>query len=77
MFSLGFWSCPFVLPCEDVLKGLVATVGVKLIEEGRVDDIGVIYEAEHRHSHFSEQRSRDVSTDVQQVLDADTHTVLA
>lgn len=75
--STHFDSCSFISPFQDVLKSLIAVVGVKLHEEGWIECIGVSNEAEHSHGHLSEQLSRDISTDVQQVLDADTHTVLA
>lgn len=46
-------SFTFILPFQDVLKGLVAVVGVKFDEEGSIEGIGVSNEAKHSHSHFS------------------------
>ena len=55
--SFFFCLCPFISPFQDVLKGLVAIVSVKLHKEGWIEGIGVSNEAEHSHSHLSQQRS--------------------
>lgn len=65
-----------ISPFEDVLEGHIAIVGVELQEEGWIEGIRVPDEAEHSHSHLSQQRPGDIAADVQQVLDADPHTVL-
>lgn len=65
-----------ISPFEDVRERHIAVVGVKLQEEGWVEGIRVSDEAEHSHGHLSQQRPGDIGADVQQVLDADSHTVL-
>lgn len=42
-----------ISPFQDVLKGLIAIVGVELHEKGRIEGIGVSNEAEHSHRHLS------------------------
>lgn len=75
--SLCFCNISFLIsPFEDVLEGHVAVVGVELQEEGWIEGIRVPDEAEHSHGHLSQQRPGDIAADVQQVLDADSHTVL-
>lgn len=56
-FLLFLLIYPFISPFQDVLKGLVAVVSVKLHKEGWIEGIGVSNEAEHSHSHLSKQRS--------------------
>lgn len=54
---LGTHFNSIVSPFQDVPKGLIAIVGVKLHEEGRTEGIGVSNEAEHSHRHLSQQLS--------------------
>lgn len=76
MHNVKYNFSSIISPFEDVLEGLIAVVVVKLQEECWIEGIRVSDEAEHSHSHLSEQRPRDISADLRQVLDADTHTVL-
>lgn len=65
-----------ISPFEDVPEGSIAVAGVELHEEGWIKGVRVPDEAEHSHGHLSQQRTGDIAADVQQVLDADSHTVL-
>lgn len=49
MFKVHVCSSPF----KNVLQRLVAIVGIKLGEQGRIEGIRVPDEAEHGHGHLS------------------------
>lgn len=51
--SLSTHFNSIISPFQDVLKGLIAIVGLKLHEKGRTEGIGVSNEAEHSHRHLS------------------------
>lgn len=63
-------------PFQDVFEGSVAFVAVKLDKERRTEGVSVSNEAEDSNSHLSQQLPWHIRPDVQQVLDADAHTVL-
>lgn len=76
---LSFFCNIYVLisPFENVVEGHIAVVGIELQEEGWIEGVCVPDETEHSHGHLSQQRPGDIYADVQQVLDADSHTILS
>lgn len=77
--NASLWTsyCPSCnSPFQDVFEGSVAFVAVKLDKERRAESISVSNEAKYSNSHLSQQPPWHIRPDVQQVLDADAHTVL-